>query len=500
MTNTSRSRCAPLASLLSLLVCACEGGMRASGDAGPDGSGACVASGPRETSCGNLRDDDCDGFYDCGDIDCDTSSACMSACVPVAELDAAHCRNHVDDDCDGRTDCADPDCLRAGNPVCLGVKWRSSCTSVLGSRQRFVDHDFALLLTSSGASGTVTSSDMSITLEINLKGVSSSTTAVSLLAPPNDDLATCTHCFVMRRGGRTFYPRSATTTIEQMPAAVGDPFVAFLDGSFEEVTITNNRVTPVPNGECYVTRWELRGVAVSAATQTGLSGVGMLNAAATEGGWGQTGGSSGDPGGTNVCGDMTCRGTETPSSCTADCGCALGGKHLCPGGHACPSGAECLSQGRCECEAGMTALSCGTGDQCATGECTAGSAWTCTHLGCGITNFSVSCGNGTACPTNSTCSGGACVCDAGYLPTDCIGAFCTGQCVAPSWSCRRSLPGCGPSAFTVSCASGGYCPANSTCGASSCQCAAGYVPTSCDGVACSANAPCSAPYWFCAPE
>jgi hypothetical protein len=457
-----------------------------------------VAASPRESACTNLRDDDCDGFYDCTDVDCATASTCMSECVPSTESGTSRCGNHVDDDCDGHVDCADPDCLEPGNAVCLGLKWTSSCTPLLGARQRFVDDDFAVLLTSSGASGIVTSSDGTTTIEINLKGVTSSTTAVSLLAPPNDDLATCTHCVVMRRGGKAFYAKSATATVEQMPAAVGDPFVAFIDGSFEEVSIVSNHVTPLLGGECYVAHWELRGVAVSAAMQTGLSGVGMLTATPTEGGWGQTGGGS-DPGNID-CGDKTCGGAETPTSCTSDCGCTLHGKHLCPGGHACPDGAECLSQGRCECASGMTALACGTGDQCASGECTTGSAWTCTRLGCGISNYSVSCGNGTACPTNSTCSGGGCLCDAGYLPTDCDGEFCSGQCAAPNWSCRRSVPGCGASAFTVACAGGGYCPMNSTCTGSSCQCAAGYVPTACDGAACSEYTACSAPYWFCAPE
>lgn len=42
------------------------------------GGGACVPTGPTETSCSDGVDDDCDGFVDCADSDCGGSPACGS--------------------------------------------------------------------------------------------------------------------------------------------------------------------------------------------------------------------------------------------------------------------------------------------------------------------------------------------------------------------------------------------------------------------------------------
>ena len=57
--------------------------------------------------CGNLRDDDGDGLVDCADPGCDGDPACAAPEV---------CDNGADDDGDGFTDCADADCV--GTAAC----------------------------------------------------------------------------------------------------------------------------------------------------------------------------------------------------------------------------------------------------------------------------------------------------------------------------------------------------------------------------------------------
>ncbi len=101
-------------------------------DAGP----VCVPSGAENTNtaCGDNRDNDCDGFTDCNDFDC-TSSSLVTLCPRDAGAaprdvlfrdagrgDAAGCvrtgdENNVtactdgrDNDCDGYLDCDDRNC------------------------------------------------------------------------------------------------------------------------------------------------------------------------------------------------------------------------------------------------------------------------------------------------------------------------------------------------------------------------------------------------------
>jgi hypothetical protein len=80
-------------------------------DAGP----SCVAVLEVEGNCTDHVDDDCDGLYDCEDIDdCGTSLDCLSGCFPSSETEVT-CNEGVDDDCDGFMDCDDVDCVHAEN-------------------------------------------------------------------------------------------------------------------------------------------------------------------------------------------------------------------------------------------------------------------------------------------------------------------------------------------------------------------------------------------------
>ena len=110
-----------------------------------DGLGQCSCTGnggtpePVEQSCGDGRDNDCDGLPDCGDADCaaracngsgrsctnlagatNTCSVCAPPGLPAlpAEVAEASCGDGRDNDCDGLGDCADGDCL---NKICFGA-------------------------------------------------------------------------------------------------------------------------------------------------------------------------------------------------------------------------------------------------------------------------------------------------------------------------------------------------------------------------------------------
>ncbi|MDB4930211.1 MAG: Tryptophan synthase alpha chain [Myxococcaceae bacterium] len=90
-------------------------------DAGPPDAG-CVRTGTEDNTaaCADRVDNDCDGYVDCIDFDCQraTVPACPRdagtrpdvACVPTFESSNAACADGVDNDCDGFTDCADHSC------------------------------------------------------------------------------------------------------------------------------------------------------------------------------------------------------------------------------------------------------------------------------------------------------------------------------------------------------------------------------------------------------
>lgn len=69
----------------------------------------CIPSGETETACQDGKDDDCDGFPDCYDVDCAHESSCHGECEPVAE----ECGDSQDNDCDGFVDCQDSDCAES---------------------------------------------------------------------------------------------------------------------------------------------------------------------------------------------------------------------------------------------------------------------------------------------------------------------------------------------------------------------------------------------------
>jgi putative metal-binding protein len=94
---------------------------------------AAPAEQPKELSCGDAVDNDCDGRLDCADVDCQPAGAtpgkscgasgrlctAAGACAcsgngGVAEAAEATCGDGKDNDCDGLADCTDPDCQPAG--------------------------------------------------------------------------------------------------------------------------------------------------------------------------------------------------------------------------------------------------------------------------------------------------------------------------------------------------------------------------------------------------
>ncbi|MHC5091204.1 MAG: CE1 family esterase, partial [Planctomycetota bacterium] len=98
-----------------------------------------------ETVCDDGIDDDCDGYTDCDDIDCDSDPACQSSycgdgtCDPGEDpcncsddcgtppATETNCTDGIDEDCDGQADCDDADC--DGDPACDCLPNGSSCSS-----------------------------------------------------------------------------------------------------------------------------------------------------------------------------------------------------------------------------------------------------------------------------------------------------------------------------------------------------------------------------------
>ncbi|MBK8697099.1 MAG: hypothetical protein IPN17_33790 [Deltaproteobacteria bacterium] len=91
------------------------------------GSDACVPSGPENTAaaCADNIDNDCNGFTDCRDFSCSRNNPAVTFCPDAGqstfdagrcdangarENTAATCRDGMDNDCDGYTDCRDFNC------------------------------------------------------------------------------------------------------------------------------------------------------------------------------------------------------------------------------------------------------------------------------------------------------------------------------------------------------------------------------------------------------
>lgn len=105
--------------------------------------GDCGTPPSTETSCTDDIDNDCDGYTDCNDTDCDADPACSGSCgddtcdegedqcncpddcgtPPSTET---NCDDGIDNDCDTYTDCDDSDC--ESDPICDCLEKGQACT------------------------------------------------------------------------------------------------------------------------------------------------------------------------------------------------------------------------------------------------------------------------------------------------------------------------------------------------------------------------------------
>ncbi len=191
-------------------------------------------------------------------------------------------------------------------------------------------------------------------------------------------------------------------------------------------------------------------------------------------------------------------GALAPFPCPAD--------RRCPGGLACTPGVGCAAvQVDSFCDG--TGVDCGAAApdaRCAAGVCERpcdGDGACPAGRVCSVPDGAgvclVECTAGGSCPSGLACqplwyrSRSACVAPGFMLPA-CAGVMTTDQCDVPP-------PGCGAQSFTVACAGGGFCAANSHCAgpngsSATCECDSGYRALSCDGTACGN---CAYPNWGC---
>jgi len=74
-----------------------------------------VPTGLEVFACTDGKDNDCDTFIDCADVDCFDNPACCVVTEGQEEVET-DCTDKRDNDCDGKTDCKDSDC--SGDPAC----------------------------------------------------------------------------------------------------------------------------------------------------------------------------------------------------------------------------------------------------------------------------------------------------------------------------------------------------------------------------------------------
>lgn len=126
------------------------GGHTCSVNGAPSPSACTVCSGnggapeARETSCGDGRDNDCNGLTDCQDPSCGglacspfglTCSATAKTCsvCPGGQTVETTCNDGVDNDCNGKVDCADLNCQpTVGAPGKTCGPFGKSCTTDAG--------------------------------------------------------------------------------------------------------------------------------------------------------------------------------------------------------------------------------------------------------------------------------------------------------------------------------------------------------------------------------
>jgi hypothetical protein len=164
-----------------------------------------------------------------------------------------------------------------------------------------------------------------------------------------------------------------------------------------------------------------------------------------------------------VCGDKTCNGTETCTSCAGDCG-------VCPpkcGDSTCNGSETCTS---CPGDCGACPASCGDG--------ACGGAESCSNCPGDCGACPVSCGD-AVCNGNETCS--SCTTDCGMCPPSCGDGSCNGAetCSTCAADCNACPAECGDSS----------CNGLESC--TSCEDDCGACPASCGDATCDSDETCS---------
>jgi glucose/arabinose dehydrogenase len=86
------------------------------------GDTTCTVTENPEVSCSDGQDNDCDGFIDLDDLDC------QGPCTPTEDSELT-CDDGVDNDCDGLTDTDDPDCPLSCTPKGDSCSLDADCCS-----------------------------------------------------------------------------------------------------------------------------------------------------------------------------------------------------------------------------------------------------------------------------------------------------------------------------------------------------------------------------------